>query len=66
LIGGIVKFLEETQCELLLVDSYDGDGDGGDDVRIDVLRLDEKKKKWVKLANLGDSVLFLGEGCSFL
>jgi hypothetical protein len=49
LIGGIVKFLEETQCELLLVDSYDGDGD--DDVRIDVLSLDEKKKNWVKLAN---------------
>ena len=63
LIGGDVKFLVESECELLLVDSYDSDGD--DDVRIDVLRLDEKEKKWVKLANLRDRVLFLGEGCSF-
>jgi len=62
-IGGDVKFLVESECELLLVDSYDSDGD--DDVRIDVLRLDEKEKKWVKLANLRDRVLFLGEGCSF-
>jgi hypothetical protein len=34
-------------------------------VRIDVYRLDEKQKKWVKLSNLGDRVLFLGERCSF-
>jgi len=38
-IGGDVKLLVESECELLLVDSYDSDGD--DDVRIDVLRLDE-------------------------
>ena len=62
-IGGDVKFLVERECELLLVDRYLCNGD--DDVRIDVFRLDEKEKKWVKLANLGDRVLFLGEGCSF-
>ncbi|CAJ2639151.1 unnamed protein product [Trifolium pratense] len=38
---------------------------GGVNVRIDVYRLDEKKKKWVKLSNLGDRVLFLGNRCSF-
>ena len=30
-----------------------------------MFRLDEKEKKWVKLASLGDRILFLGNGCSF-
>jgi hypothetical protein len=34
-------------------------------IRIDVYRLDEKKKKWVILSNLGDGVLFVGKLCSF-
>lgn len=54
------KFLFESECELLLVDCY-----GGDDVWFDVFRLDEKEKKWVNLTNIGDRVLFLGNGCSF-
>jgi hypothetical protein len=36
-----------------------------DDVWIDLFRLDEKEKMWVKLDDLGDRVLFLGQGCSF-
>ncbi|KAK2391822.1 F-box protein SKIP23 [Trifolium repens] len=34
-------------------------------VRFDVFRLDENEKKWVKLTNLGDRVLFLGKDYSF-
>jgi hypothetical protein len=50
-----------VESELLLVDMiYVKCG-----VWIDVYRLDEKKKKWVKLSNLGDRVLFLGNQCSF-
>jgi hypothetical protein len=30
-----------------------------------VFKLDEKEKKWVKLASIGDRVLFLGWLCSF-
>lgn len=63
-IGGDVKFLVESECALLLVNGYLSNGDD-DDVKIDVYRLDEKEKKWVKLVNLGDRVLFFGEGCSF-
>jgi len=63
-IGGDIKFLVESEGDMLLVDRYISNG-GDDDVRIDVFKLDEKEKKWVKLANLGDRVLFLGEGCSF-
>jgi hypothetical protein len=47
-----------VESELLLVVSCYG-------VRINVYRLDEKKKKWVKLSNLGDRVLFLGNQCLF-
>lgn len=62
--GGYIKFLVKSEHELLLVDCNGIDA-GDDDVSIDVLRLDEKEKKWVKLTNLGDRVLFLGEDCSF-
>ncbi|XP_004499895.1 F-box protein SKIP23-like [Cicer arietinum] len=34
-------------------------------VRFDVFRLHEKDKKWVEVTDLGDRVLFLGDGCSF-
>ncbi|MCH90653.1 F-box protein [Trifolium medium] len=54
------KSLVESDGELLLVDRYKSGG-----LRIDVFRLDEKEKKWVKLTNLGDKVLFLGHGCCF-
>jgi hypothetical protein len=50
-----------VESDLLIVDrNY-----GGDHVMIRVFRLDEKEKKWVRLTNLGDRVLFLGNGCSF-
>lgn len=62
--GGYIKFLVKSEHELLLVDC-NGIDTGDDDVSIDVFRLDEKEKKWVKLTNLGDRVLFLGEDCSF-
>ncbi|MCI26004.1 F-box protein, partial [Trifolium medium] len=50
-----------VESELLLVDTTSCDYDAW----IDVYRLDEKKKKWVELSNLGDRVLFLGKKCSF-
>jgi hypothetical protein len=34
-------------------------------VRFNVFRLDENEKKWMKLTNLGDRVLFLGKDFSF-
>jgi hypothetical protein len=66
--GGDMKFLVESEGELLLVDIYDPHrygfpGEYG--LKLDVFRLDEKEKKWVKLASLGDRILFLGNGCSF-
>jgi hypothetical protein len=39
--------------------------DGSNDLRIHVYRLDEKERKWIKLANLGDMVLLLGNQISF-
>jgi hypothetical protein len=33
--------------------------------RFGVFRLDEKEKKWVRLTNLGDKILFLGEDSAF-
>ncbi|GAU12653.1 hypothetical protein TSUD_121450 [Trifolium subterraneum] len=50
-----------VESELLLVDTVVSDYRAW----IDVYRLDEKKKKWVKLSNLGDRVLFVGKQCSF-
>ncbi|PNX84456.1 F-box protein, partial [Trifolium pratense] len=53
--GGNVKFLVESECDLLLVDCYGIDSSPFDkDIRFDVFRLDEKEKKWVKLTTLGD------------
>ncbi|XP_003602302.3 F-box protein SKIP23 [Medicago truncatula] len=67
--GGDMKFLVESEGDqLLLVDIYDSHCfgfPGEDGLKLDVFRLDEKEKKWVKLASLGDRVLFLGNGCSF-
>lgn len=34
-------------------------------VRFKVFRLDAAEKKWVRVRNLGDQVLFLGDDCSF-
>jgi hypothetical protein len=71
---GDMKFLVESEGELLLVDVYksysvyfdlDGEVACRDDLKIHVFRLDEKAKKWVKLPSLGDRILFLGNGCSF-
>ncbi|AES69487.2 putative F-box domain-containing protein [Medicago truncatula] len=64
--GGNVKHLVESECELLLVDCHGIDTSNADkDIRFDVFRLDENEKKWVKLANIGDIVLFVGGDCSF-
>jgi hypothetical protein len=64
--GFHVKFLVESECELLLVDC-DGIDMGADDkdMKFNVFRLDEKEKKWIKLTTLGDRVLFLDRECSF-
>jgi hypothetical protein len=66
--GGDMKFLVESEGELLLVDIYDSHCfgfPGEDGLKLDVFRLDEKEKEWVKLTSLGDRILFLGNGCSF-
>ncbi|KEH40294.1 hypothetical protein MtrunA17_Chr1g0157711 [Medicago truncatula] len=70
LAGGDIKFLVESKGDLLLADVYNRDIDDYDYDRarigrIDMFKLNEKEKKWVKLANLGDRVLFLGSLCSF-
>ena len=61
--GGQTKFLVESDGDLLLADFshrwYDNH------YKINVFKLNEEEKKWVKLANLGDIVLFLGSLCSF-
>ena len=66
--GEDMKFLVESEGELLLVDIYDSHpfgfpGEYG--LRLDVFTLDEKEKKWVKLTSLGDRILFLGNEYSF-
>jgi len=66
--GGEMKFLVESEGELLLVNIYDTHrfgfpGEYG--LRLDVFMLDEKEKKWVKLTRLGDRILFLGNEYSF-
>ena len=66
--GGDMKFLVESEGDLLLVDFYECIRTGfpdHDPVRIDVFKLNEKEKKWVKLTSLGDRVLFLNFICSF-
>jgi hypothetical protein len=65
-VGGNVKFLVESECDLLLVDCHGIDTRVADkDVRFDVFKFDEKEKNWVKLTTLGDKVLFLDRKCSF-
>jgi hypothetical protein len=59
--GSNVKFLVESECDLLLVDCYQDRRT----IRFDVFKLDEKEKKWVKLTTLGDRVLFVDQECSF-
>ncbi|AES58690.2 hypothetical protein MtrunA17_Chr1g0146401 [Medicago truncatula] len=64
--GGDIKFLVESDSDLLLADVYQRRFDAPDEhIRINVFKLNEKEKKWVKLANIGDRVLFLGWLCSF-
>jgi hypothetical protein len=62
----------ENEGDLLLVDVYDCNpiyddrhGPSYDNLRIDLFKLNEKEKKWVKFTSLGDRVLFLGLVCSF-
>lgn len=64
--GGDIKFLVESDGDLLLADVYDlRFSDDHKHVKIDVFKLNIKEKKWVKLANIGDRVFFLGVLCSF-
>lgn len=71
--GGDIKFLVESDGNLLLADVYDrlyndfslNSDHEHEHVRIDVFKLNKKDMEWVKLANLGDRVLFLGSLCSF-
>jgi hypothetical protein len=67
--GSNVKFLVESECDLLLVDYYGFDTSpcyqDRRTIRFDVFKLDEKEKKWVKLTTLGDRVLFVDQECSF-
>jgi hypothetical protein len=62
------RFLVESQGELYLVDVHECfifEVTFEDALTINVFRLHEKEKEWVKLRSLGDKVLFLGDGCSF-
>jgi len=71
--GGDMKFLVERKGDFLVADVYDClytdlcNPNHNDRVRIDLFKLNEKEKKWVKLMSLGDRVLFLELGlvCSF-
>jgi hypothetical protein len=64
--GGDIKFLVESKGDLLLIDVCDRRFDDDREcARIDVFKPNIKEKKWVKLANLGDIVLFLGSFWSF-
>ena len=56
---GNMRFLVESEGDLLLVDISDHD------LTVDVFRLDEKERKWVEIENLGDRVLFIGLQYSF-
>jgi len=56
---GHTAFLVENEGGLLLAGFEIGS------LRIDLFRLNEKEKEWVKLTSLGDRVLFLGFVCSF-
>ncbi|XP_058752470.1 F-box protein SKIP23-like [Vicia villosa] len=68
-LNGDIYIMVENESELLLVHNYEEDYDSDDDYDkyepIDAFRLDQKEKKWLKLENLGDTVLFLGQGYSF-
>ncbi|PNX73660.1 F-box protein SKIP23 [Trifolium pratense] len=60
--GGNRKLFVESEGELLLVDMHMHESSR---LRIEVFKLCEKEKKWIKLKNLARKVLFLGHGCSF-
>jgi hypothetical protein len=56
----------ESEGDLLLADVYQCLCiDLNDPIRVDLFKLNEKDKKWVKLSSLGDRVLFLGLVYSF-
>jgi len=54
------KLLVESDGDLLLADVY-----AFPVIRVDLFKLNEKEKKWVKLTSLADRILFLGLKCSF-
>ncbi|GAU31177.1 hypothetical protein TSUD_316020 [Trifolium subterraneum] len=64
------QFGRSEQSELLLF-TFGADDESDYEIEIEravrfvVFRLDENEKKWVKLTNLGDRVLFLGKDCAF-
>ncbi|PNX88986.1 F-box protein, partial [Trifolium pratense] len=61
-MGG-TKLLVESEGQLLLLELLLVD----DAITINLFRLDEFMKKWVKLTSLGNRILFMGNGgsCSF-
>ncbi|XVF68007.1 hypothetical protein PTKIN_Ptkin10aG0168100 [Pterospermum kingtungense] len=64
--GGRKKFLVESKGELLLADMYFGSYfDRWTSNKFKVYKLDKVGKRWTKVDNLGDGVLFLGADCSF-
>ncbi|XP_058752464.1 F-box protein SKIP23-like [Vicia villosa] len=72
---GYLHIMVENESELLLVhktnDLYDSFRDEYDNhhvevrVTFEVFRLDQKEKKWLRLSNLGDTVVFFGQCDSF-
>ncbi|XP_058752483.1 F-box protein SKIP23-like [Vicia villosa] len=64
-VNGDIYIMVENESDLLLVHKYTENHNINEElVRFDVFRLDQRQKKWLKLENLGDMVLFLGQGYS--
>ncbi|XP_074330511.1 F-box protein SKIP23 [Apium graveolens] len=79
--GGDTKMLVDGCGELFMVDKFlsvgaeDDEGIDGDEefdcymsertVRFEVFKLDKSGEKWIKVENLGDRIIFLGDNCAF-
>lgn len=78
--GGDTKMLVDGCGELFMVDKFlsvgaeDDEGIDGDEefdcmsertVRFEVFKLDKSGEKWIKVENLGDRIIFLGDFCAF-
>ncbi|KAL1811097.1 hypothetical protein DCAR_0623214 [Daucus carota subsp. sativus] len=78
--GGDTKMLVDGCGELFMVDKFlsvgpeDDEGFDGDEefdymsertVRFEVFKLDKSGEKWIKVENLEDRIIFLGDNCAF-